>query len=53
MFTRIIRKKRLGFNVRLAKITTGFFIRSEKYSIKHQSNCQKVFINICFYNEIA
>ena len=46
-------KKDLPSNVRLAKPTPGFCIRSEKYSIKHPSNRQKVFINICSYNEIA
>ena len=46
-------KKDLPSNVRLAKPTPGFCIRSEKYSIKHPSNRQKVFINICSYHEIA
>ena len=40
-------KKDLPANVRLAKPTPGFCIRSEKYSIKHPSQRKKVFINIC------
>ena len=39
-------KKDLLTNVRLAKPTPGFCIRSEKYSIKYPAQRKKVFINI-------
>ena len=46
-------KKDLPANVRLAKPTPGFCIKSEKYSIKHPSQRKKVFINICSLEEVA
>ena len=45
-------KKDLPANVRLAKPTPGFCIRSEKYSIKHPSQRKKVFINIVSLEEV-
>ena len=45
-------KKDLPANVRLAKPTPGFCIRSEKYNIKHPSNRKKVFINIVSLEEV-
>ena len=45
-------KKDLPANVRLAKPTPGFCIRSEKYSIKHPSQRKKVFINIVSLDEV-
>ena len=45
-------KKDLPANVRLAKPTPGFCIKSEKYSIKHPSQRKKVFINIVSYDEV-
>ena len=45
-------KKDLPANVRLAKPTPGFCIKSEKYSIKHPSQRKKVFINICSLEEV-
>ena len=45
-------KKDLPANVRLAKPTPGFCIRSEKYNIKHPSNRKKVFINIVSLDEV-
>ena len=45
-------KKDLPANVRLAKPTPGFCIKSEKYSIKHPSQRKKVFINIVSLDEV-
>ena len=45
-------KKDLPANVRLAKPTPGFCIRSEKYSIKHPAQRKKVFINIVSLDEV-
>ena len=45
-------KKDLPANVRLAKPTPGFCIRSEKYNIKHPVNRKKVFINIVSLEEV-
>ena len=45
-------RKDLPQNVKLAKPTPGFCIRSEKYNIKRPATRQKVFINICSYSEI-
>lgn len=45
-------RKDLPSNVKLCKPTPGFCIRSEKYNIKRPGNRQKVFINICSYDEI-
>ena len=45
-------KKDLPANVRLAKPTPGFCIRSEKYNIKHPSNRKKVFINLVSLEEV-
>jgi hypothetical protein len=45
-------KKDLPANVRLAKPTPGFCIRSQKYSIKHPSQRKKVFINIVSLDEV-
>ncbi len=45
-------KKDLPANVRLAKPTPGFCIRSEKYSIKHPSQRKKIFINIVSLDEV-
>jgi dynein assembly factor 2 len=45
-------KKDLPANVRLAKPTPGFCIRSEKYSIKHPAQRKKVFINLVSLDEV-
>ena len=45
-------KKDLPANVRLAKPTPGFCVRSEKYSIKHPAQRKKVFINIVSLDEV-
>lgn len=45
-------RKDLPSNVKLCKPTPGFCIKSEKYNIKRPGNRQKVFINICSYDEV-
>ena len=45
-------KKDLPANVRLAKPTPGFCIKSIKYNIKHPNNRKKVFINIVTLEEV-
>ena len=45
-------KKDLPANVRLAKPTPGFCIKSQKYNIKHPVNRKKVFINIVSLDEV-
>ena len=46
-------KKDLPSNVKLAKPTPGFCLRSSKYNIKRPSTRQKVFINICSYEGVT
>ena len=46
-------KKDLPSNVKLAKPSPGFCLKSSKYNIKRPSTRQKVFINICSYDGVS